>query len=79
MPNKFQIAAAGLALLIARDLVDRPYRRKYREIVEEYNKLANQHNELAEDVIYLVNMINENDVELDEFDLIVLNNVTLKS
>lgn len=79
MPNKLQFAAGALALLIARDLVDLPFRRKYHDIVAEYNKLVVEHNELVEDVSYLVHKINENEVELDEFDLIVLNKVTQQS
>lgn len=79
MPNRSQIVAAAFALLIVKDLVELPFRRKYHEIVGEYNTLATDHNALVEDMSYLIHKINESDIVLDEFDLIVLNKVTKQS
>ena len=76
MPRKYRIAVAGLiGSVIAFDLVTMPLRKKYAEIARIAIALDKQNNSLRQQLEYLVNMINAHDIELDEFDLIVLTNV----
>lgn len=72
MPTKFQIAAGAFVAIMAYDLATHPFRTKYNTLVEHYTELQREHNILCDEMAYLVNLLNENDVVLDEFDLIAL-------
>lgn len=74
MPLKYQIVAA-LGSVAAYRLITHPLRTKYTELARAAIEINKENDVLREQMAYLVNVINEQGVELDEFDLIVLTNV----
>lgn len=75
MPRKYQYVLAFIGSFIALDVATRPLRTKCDELARIAIDLDKQNDILREQLNYLITVINENDIELDEFDLIVLNNV----
>jgi hypothetical protein len=78
MPTKLKIAAGLVAIGVAYDLTTRPLRRENFEFAQTIIRLGRENESLHEQMDYLVNVLNENDIILDEFDLIVLTNVMPK-
>jgi hypothetical protein len=76
VPAKLQIVAGFIAAAVAHELATRPLRKQYIEAGRLALKLSTENKALQEQMEYLINVLNENDVFLDEFDLIVLTNVT---
>jgi hypothetical protein len=72
MPNKLQIAAGALALFAAYDLGARRYRTKFNTVAYAYCVSMIENESLKEKAKYLVHLIEENEITLSDFDLIVL-------
>ena len=77
MPTKLKIALFGIVPIVACDLLTHYYRRKYAEIARVAIDLDKENDLLRAQMVYLVTVINENNIELDEFDMIALNNASL--
>lgn len=74
MPNKLQIAALLAAIGSTYSLTRFVYIRKYKQIARVLLAVGSERDTLQTQIGYLVDVLNENDVELSEFDLIALNN-----
>ncbi len=73
MLTKMNIAIAMLA-------VDNMYKSRYiLKLIKRYREVQNLNATYEEDIKYLVDMLNRNDIKLDEFDMIALTHVTGKS
>lgn len=75
MPNKFKIATAVAALGTAYGLGAYRSRRKYVKALQIIDEVEERRASLDEQLKYLVNVLNEHRIVLDEFDLIVLKSV----
>ena len=76
MPRKYQIAVAALGSVVAYRLVSYPLRRKYGEVARSLIHYGQLSEVQDRQITYLMELIADNEIELDEFDLIVLNSVT---
>lgn len=74
MPHKLQIAAALAALGSTYGLTILHHRKKYAEIARVLLIVSGERDILKTQMDYLVDVLNENSIELSEFDLIALNN-----
>lgn len=75
MRNQFLFAAVTTLIF---DGVIHVLNKKRHEILQEsYLSLCDDHDHLLQDVNYLIDIINRNDIKLDEFDLIALHSVTI--
>jgi hypothetical protein len=72
MPTKLQIAAGALALLAGYELGVRRYREKFNTVAYAYCVAMVENEKLEEKTKYLIHMLEEHEVPLSEFDLIVL-------
>jgi hypothetical protein len=73
MPVKFKIVGAVLVTLIVHDLVrTRPLQKKFDTLAYGTACLYEENETLKEKAKYLIHILEENEVELDEFDLIAL-------
>lgn len=78
MPTKLKLMTVGFGLIMATDLITAlRFRGKYNEIVRVALDLDRQNDELRAQIIYLDRLLKEHGIELDEFDLIILNNITV--
>ncbi|MFL5664915.1 MAG: hypothetical protein ACJ8BW_26735 [Ktedonobacteraceae bacterium] len=75
MPTKLQIAAGVTALGTAYGLGAYRSQRKYVKALQIIDEVEERRTSLAEQLRYLVNVLNEHRIVLDEFDLIVLKSV----
>jgi len=76
MPDHIQIVGATLGALAAYELlVGRKLRKRIRHIACCNVMQAQTVHSLNEQIAYLCHVLNENKVELDEFDLMVLTNI----
>lgn len=79
MPNKFQIVSGLFGAFVVCDLITAVrFRRKYAEVARELIYTAHENELLHTQMEYLVNLINEHKIVLDEFDLIVLTSIVAK-
>lgn len=79
MPTKFKIATGLVALLAIYDLSMYPLlQTKYSRLEAQHQALQQEYIGLCEQMSYLIHLMNEHDVVLDEFDLIVLRNAKVK-
>lgn len=74
MPDKYKLIAGAAALIVGQQLVIRSLQLKYAEIARAAIALDKHNDVLLGQVTYLLSVIEENDIELDEFDLTVLTN-----
>lgn len=79
MPTKYQIFALLAVTALVQDVALFQLLRKHHHLSQAFLSVYEQNTSLEEQMAYLVHMLNENDVELDEFDLIALPSVTLQS
>lgn len=75
MPEKLKIINVTLVAALACDLyINQKNRAKYKDI-QEMNQLLQMNFEHAQYVIeYLGNKLADNEIEIDEFDMIAINN-----
>lgn len=78
MAFKLKLVSVIFAIEVVKELIDLPYRAKYLEIVKARDDLIEKNAVLSADLTYLIQVINDSDLELDEFDLLVLTHVTEK-
>lgn len=86
MFDQSQIARGVFAATVAYDLVinyrnKRKYLKRHIEDVNDYNNLVDRHNVLQELLAqelqrssYLASMLDEHEIDLDEFDIIAITN-----
>lgn len=75
MLTKSQIAIGVLAVVAIHDtMVNVKNKKRFNEILEENTTLKSLVNQNAFVARYLVEIINANEIALDEFDMIALNN-----
>lgn len=74
MPDKYKLIAGAAALIVGQQLVIRSLQLKYAEIARAAITIDKHNDVLLGQVTYLMSVIEENDIELDEFDLTVLTN-----
>jgi hypothetical protein len=74
MPDKYKLIAGVATLVIGQQLVIRSLQLKYAEIARAAIEIDKHNDVLLGQVTYLLSVIEENDIELDEFDLTVLTN-----
>lgn len=74
MPDKYKLIAGAAALIVGQQLVIRSLQLKYAEIARAAIALDKHNDVLLGQVTYLLSVIEENDIELDEFDMTVLTN-----
>jgi hypothetical protein len=73
MLNKTNITIAML-------VVNNMYKTKYiLKLIKRYREINNLNETYAAEITYLVDVMNRNNIELDEFDLIALTHVSKKS
>jgi hypothetical protein len=65
-----------LAMLIAQNMLKTRHTLK---LLKRYREVQNLNDTYAAEITYLVDIMNRNDIELDEFDLIALTHVSKKS
>jgi hypothetical protein len=65
-----------LAMLLAQNMLKTRYILK---LLKRYREVSNLNDTYAAEITYLVDIMNRNDIELDEFDLIALSHVSRKS
>lgn len=65
-----------IAMLIGQNMLKSRYTLK---LLKRYREVQNLNETYEEDIKYLVDMLNRNDIRLDEFDRIALSHVTTKS
>lgn len=74
MPVKYQVTMfTVIGTAIAFTAFHIPLRTRYAEVTRMAIDLDKQNDILIEQLKYLINVLNEHDIELDEFDLIALN------
>lgn len=79
MPNKWQLATAALAALVAYDVYyEAKLKKKLHLRAHAIVALTQQNQSLHEQMSYMCHKLNENEIALDEFDLIALPNVETK-
>jgi len=79
MRSKYGIASlAIIGSTVIFGVIHQSLRTKYAEVVQITINLDKQNDILIAQVMYLLNVLNENDIELDEFDLIALNHADLE-
>lgn len=79
MPNKLQLIAGAVALAVAHDLGARRIKKQYlKPLALTFDKVVQENDMLTDEMRYLLHVLNENDIALDEFDLIALPHVTVK-
>lgn len=66
----------AIAMLIAQNMLKTRYILKQ---IKRYREVSNLNETYAAEITYLVDIMNRNDIELDEFDLIALTHVEKKS
>ena len=74
MPTTYKIVMSLTALAMAYGLGAYPNRRKYNQIAHVLLAVADEKQTADNQIEYLVKLLNENGITLDEFDLIMLNN-----
>lgn len=78
MPDKYKLIAGVAALIIGQQLVIRSLQLKYAELARAAITIGKRNDTLLEQVNYLFSVMEENDIELDEFDMTVLTNLLMK-
>lgn len=79
MPTKLQIASAFLAVAAVTDLVQsiRTYAAG-KALIKENESLARDLAQAGNLIAYLAQMMEDHEIELDEFDLIAINDLITK-
>jgi len=73
MPTKLQIIAAlGVFTILQEAVINRPLRTKYEKLSDITVKVYKENLILKEKATYLLHLLEENDIELSDFDLIAL-------
>lgn len=72
MPNKFPIPFGAVVALTAQSIAIGIYRHRITNLVTLHNQLVDEHNSLIGQMSYMCHVLNENNIELNEFDLIAL-------
>jgi hypothetical protein len=80
MPNRMQILAGAVTILATREvLYTRPLRRKYEALSYAHAGMYVENIKLKTKVKYLLHVLEENGVQLSDFDLIALTHDIEKS
>lgn len=79
MPTRQQILVAVISAIVAHDLATIPLRRQLKYLAAGFIHLDEHNTSLTKQMEYMIHLLNENDIELDEFDLIALPNVISRS
>jgi len=73
---KFNINLSLVFALAVQTTAVAIYRDRITTLVNMQNQLIEEHNSMAEQMGYMCDLLNKNNIELDEFDLIALPSIT---
>lgn len=73
MPIKLETVVVIATFAILREVIEiRPLKKKFNTVASAFFEVYEENQLLKEKVKYLLHVLEENDVELDDFDLIAL-------
>jgi len=75
MPIEVKIATAVISLVVAHELGAQRFRKKANANRDTALMLLDEHATMKKQLEYLARKMDDSDIELDEFDLIVLTNL----
>lgn len=75
MPNQVKIAAAAISLIVAHEMGARRFRKRANANRDTALLLIEEMATMRKKFEYLAHMIDESDIEFDEFDVIMLSNM----